>query len=317
MRKTIIYYIAAAVALLNLACDSVDEPPVETPPLVIEGWIEEGENPVVTVARAILLAEEDTLSDDYVEKWARVSIYDGENRYLLTGKIDRNYTLQFVYTSSRLRGQMGHTYRLVVETERDTVEAVTTMQPAVSIESITPQRVESSTSDEYLLNLKLKGVVAEGRYKVFTKVVDRDKVFHGSFLGTFTGADYDPEIGINVSSGVNSTYDEEEFTHYFKSGETVYVKVCSLDEPAYRFWKAYDSAVSMSGNLLFTFSKNCPTNVAGGLGYFAAYGTSFRIVRIPIRCALSPGGKNRRSLFGASFSTGQGGRGARGGCVRS
>ncbi len=269
------------VTCLLGACESSDEPPVELPPLVIEGWIEEGESPVVTVARAIMLEDADSSLTHYIEKWARVSIYDGERRYLLTGKVDRDYTLQFVYTTSRLRGQMGRTYRLVVETDRDTVEAITTMQPAASIESLTPEKIDTPDGDDYLLRLKLRNVDPESRYKIFTKVVDRDKTFHGSFLGTFTGAEYNPDRGITVSSGINSTYDKEEFTHYFKSGETVYVKLCSLDEPAYLFWKAYDSAVSLSGNLLFTFPQNCPTNILGGFGYFAAYGSSFRSIRIP------------------------------------
>jgi len=39
--------------------------------------------------------------------------------------------------------------------------------------------------------------------------------------------------------------------------------------------------VLMSGNLFFTFADNCPTNIDGGLGYWAAYGSSLSIINIP------------------------------------
>lgn len=262
------------------SCESVDEPAIEAAPLVVEGWIEDGRAPVVTVAHAIELKDGPIDSDSYVEKWCRVSVYDGEKRYLLNGKIDRDYTIKFVYTTSQLRGEAGHTYRLLVESENDTVEASATINPGVHIESLKAEKVEE-TSGSYLLRLFLSGVDPDGFYKIFTQVQGKDKIYHGSFLGTFSGRDYDAGKGLTVTNGNNSTYSQDEFTHYYLPGEKVRVKVCSLDREVYDFWKAYDSAVSMSGNLFFTFSQNCPTNITGGLGYWGAYGTSLSAVTIP------------------------------------
>lgn len=266
--------------LAFFACESVSEPEISTTPLVVEGWIEDGANPVVTVAHALELKEGKIETDNYVEKWCRVSVYDGDTRYLLNGKIDHNYTTSFIFTTSRLRGKPGHTYRLLIETETDTAEAFSTIMPSASISSLKAEKTESPDG-AYLLKLFLKNAAPAGLYKIFVRVDGKDKIYHGSFLGTFTGRDYDPEEGYTVSVAGNSTYNEDDFTHYFYPGEKVFVKVCTLDRPVYDFWKAYESAVSMSGNLFFTFAENCPANIEGGLGYWAAYGTSVSFITIP------------------------------------
>ena len=281
MKISSIYFLYILVGLLSLtSCESTDEPETDTTPLVVEGWIEDGGNPVVTVAHAIELKEGKIDTDDYVEKWCRVSVYDGDTRYLLNGHIDRNYTTAFIYTTSRLRGEAGHTYRLLVESVNDTVEAVSTIHTGASIASLRAEKADEQ-SNAYMLKAHFKNIEPDGMYKIFVRVDGRDKIYYGSFMGTFRGSDYDAENGYTVTVANNSTYDEDVFTHYFYPGEKVYVKVCTLDRPVYDFWKTYESSVSMSGNLFFTFAQNCPTNIEGGLGYWAGYGTSVSFIKIP------------------------------------
>lgn len=105
-------------------------------PLVIEGWIEDGLRPVVIVTRAVDLTRPVGSLDDYVEKWCRVSIADGDRIYYLTGKIDKAYTPSFVFTTSRLHGVAGHTYHLKVETEDTVVEAETRIPASPVIDSL-------------------------------------------------------------------------------------------------------------------------------------------------------------------------------------
>lgn len=64
-------------------------------------------------------------------------------------------------------------------------------------------------------------------------------------------------------------------------GSRISVRVCSIEPAIYDFWTAYDSNISLSQNLFFTFAGNCPGNVKGGLGYWGAYGTSKRSITIP------------------------------------
>lgn len=279
--KKVLYLIIIAAMLCTAGC--VDDGPAmpDGPmPLVVEGWIEEGMAPIVMVTRAVDLTTDTASFDGFVEKWARVSIYDGEERYMLTGRINHDYMPPFIYTTSRLRGQLGHTYRLVVETETDTVEAETTMLPSPSISRIECNPVTGSDS-LYSLVAYVDGVESGGYYKFFSRTIGLESRYYGTFLGTFSAEAYDNSKGWVITRGVHSGYDDEsDFSHYFGEGAHVSVNLSAIDRRLYDFWNAYDSNVSLSQNLLFTFAGNCPTNIVGGLGYWAAYASNRRTVKI-------------------------------------
>lgn len=285
--KTLLINIFAAFSAiwLTVACTSVDEPSVgqtEHPPLVVEGWIEEGEPPIVAVTRAVDLTSETASFDSLVQRWCRVSVFDGDTRYILTGRKDTTFMPPYVYTSTRLRGKVGHTYRLLVETDTDTVEGMATLSAAPRITALESVPVQGSDS-LFVIRAYIDGLDQNAAYKFFTRDYDRGERYFGSFSGTFTGREYNAENGWTISRGIHDTYDEaysENFSHYFASGTRVQVKLCSLDSSMYEFWRVYDSSVSLSQNLFFTFAENCRGNLVGGLGYWAAYGVSRRNITV-------------------------------------
>lgn len=280
--KPNIFSIILLSSLLAVSCTGYDEPSVpEKMPLVVEGWIEEDESPVVIVTHAVDLTDNAASFDDFVEKWGRVSVFDGDTRYVLTGRLNRDYMPSFIFTSANLKGKVGHTYRLLIETETDTVEAVSTMLPAPELQPLAAVRAAVNDS-AYFINAKINDIDPNGCYKFFIKSSLNDSRFYGAFLGTFKGHDYDPENGFNVTRGIHATYDDSADTdHFFYHGDRVTVKLCSLGADIYDFWRVYDNNVYMSENLFFTFEENCPGNIRGGIGYWAAYGCSKRSVSIP------------------------------------
>ena len=249
-------------------------------PLVVEGWIEDGAAPMVIVTHAVDLTQGTPSFDGFVEKWARVSVFDGDTQYLLTGRINNDYTPSFIFTSSRLKGKPGHTYRLLVETEERTLEATATLPDAPAIASLEAVPLPDNP-DLYSIQAYVANPEDNRYYKFFTKTNGTDPHFYGSFLGTFAGKEYSPTEGYTITRGIHGGYNSDEFSHYFTHGEQVTVKLCTLESHIYDFWKIYDSNVSLSSNLFFTFSHNCPSNIEGGLGYWAAYGSAFRTIRIP------------------------------------
>lgn len=271
---------AALLAATLFSCENSDIEPVAGPmPLVVEGWIEEGEAPVVIVTRAVDLTQPAASFDGFVEKWGRVSIFDGDKRYILTGRKNDDYMPSFIFTASRLKGKAGHTYRLLIETETDTAEAVATLLPSPSLKPLKVVPVEGPDT-LFMVRAEVDGIDSDGYYKFFARSELTESRFYASFMGTFAGCDYDPEAGYYITRGVHSSFSDEELGHYYKAGDRVTVKLCSLEPRLYDFWRVYDSNVSLSQNLFFTFAENCPGNVTGALGYWAAYGTSSRSVRI-------------------------------------
>ncbi len=277
---TIIRYTALLFITIILSSCYSDEP--ESPakmPLVIEGWIENGEAPIVMVTHAVDLTKPSASFDGFVEKWSRVSIFDGDKQYILTGRIDKNYTPDFIFTSSKLKGEVGHTYRLLVETETDTAVATILPPPALLPLTVKPA---PGCDTLYTICATIDGAADEnGYYKFFARSDKTESRFYASYLGTFTGAEYNRAGEWQISRGVHSTYSDDDFEHFYHSGDRVTVKLCALQTSVYDFWSTYDKSVGISNNLFFSFATNCPSNIRGGLGYWAAYGHTRRTVRIP------------------------------------
>ena len=79
--------------------------------------------------------------------------------------------------------------------------------------------------------------------------------------------------------GNKGSFDDEsipsEFRGYFKTGDTVVIKISSLDYQAYNFMKIKYVQDSNGGNP-FAAPANAPTNIVGGaLGVWAGYSPKF------------------------------------------
>lgn len=272
--------VTLGVGFMISGCDDAGEPFGEKLPMVVEGWIEDGEAPIVIVTHAVDLTADSASFEDIVEKWGRVSIFDGDERVVLSGSLNRDYMPSFIFTTPRLKGKPGHSYRLLIETEEETVESYAAI-PAedVSIVSLAPERVEGADS-LYQIRAKVRGIDPSGCYKFFVKSRDKETRFFGSFLGSFRGSEYDDEKGFVITKGKHSAYSGQPTERYFKPGEMVTVKLCSMEEAVFEFWKVYDSQITLSDNLFFNFTGDQPTNISGGRGYWGAYNTSLRTIYI-------------------------------------
>lgn len=274
----ILYALPFLLSLAGCAEDLVS-PDVsgEAMPLVVEGWIEEGEAPVVMVTHAIDLTMETPSFDDFVEKWGRVTIYDDGKPYILTGRLLDGYTPSLVFTSSRLKGSVGHTYRLVIETENDYAETTVVMPPAPVITSV--EKVKEPRG----YSLKVDLARTDGVVQFRTRIVGSEERFYPAFCSTMSVRDI-PEGGFKVTRGIRASYNldhSDQFSNFFAPGQTVIVKVWSVPEELLPFWTAYDQAVSLSGNIFLNIPQNCGGNIAGALGYFSASGVSATALSFP------------------------------------
>ena len=62
---------------------------------------------------------------------------------------------------------------------------------------------------------------------------------------------------------------------HFQEGDRVFVQFCTLCESAYQYWSDYDDVSSLALNPFFPVTKKIRSNITGGLGYWAGYGTSY------------------------------------------
>ena len=272
-------YVLMASALALCGCTESAEPsPGEPSPLVVEGWIEDGGKPVVIVTRAADLSKPTGPVEDLVQRWCRVTVSDGEESEVLAMHIDKDYFPPVVYTSARMKGNVGRSYTLKVETDADMVTAVTTIPPVVRIDSLSIRRVQGADG---AYNVRVFAAVDGDKspyYKVFTRVNGESR-YYSSFLGLFRAEEYDKGNGWNAARGMHDTFGGH-FSPNYLSGDTVRVKLCTLDSEAYKFWDSYEAAVSLQSNFVFLSTDGCKGNIVGGKGYWAGYGTSYA------RCVL-------------------------------
>ena len=86
--------------------------------LVVEGWIEDDGFPVVILTKTLPVSNLEIPIDslgNYVARWARVEVSDGNESVVLTGMQDLKSFSGYIYTTSELRGKPGKTYTLTVD----------------------------------------------------------------------------------------------------------------------------------------------------------------------------------------------------------
>lgn len=242
--------------------------------LVVEGWIEDNRPPVVILSKTLTLSDKyQSLTDlkDYIVTWAKVSVSDGVDTVVLTGKYDPEYFPPYVYTTGRMFGRVGATYTLMVEYEDIYATAETRILPSPVMENMRVVRSEDSDS-LYQIEITMRDESPEkDYYQVFTKTGTSSKQFFASYLGYFTDDVIIDGTFIPVFRGKSAM--DEDYTPYFKENDSVSVKIAHIDNGAYEFWSTYSKNVNMGSSMFLTAISRVPSNISGALGYWCGMGS--------------------------------------------
>ena len=108
-----------AVIMFLLSFSSCHYEPIDYSKMVVEGWIDAGKHPIVMLHTSYSLNQptDDTtqLIDVLAEHmilFGKVTIFDGEDSVILTGRVDTNYLPPYIYTTTKIIGEVGKTYSL-------------------------------------------------------------------------------------------------------------------------------------------------------------------------------------------------------------
>lgn len=276
-----------AALLLLSGCSDIILPEARRQ-LVIEGWAEVGKAPVVIVTLPVPVESEyNEISDlqDFVVRWAKVTISDGESETVLSGRIDKTHFPAYIYSKDTYRIQAGKTYRIKVEYEGMSASSSVTVPDVLPLEFL---RVESvgQTNETYRIVAGLKDdPTKEDHYKFFVRREKKDSAYMSSFLGYVSDESLVSEveeIAVHNSFSVMSS----SFNQYFGADDTVYVKFSVLDPVSWMYWSDFEELNSLSRNPMFPVSSKIRTNIDGGLGYWSGYGSSYYKVSIADSLAM-------------------------------
>ena len=250
---------------------------METAPsqLVVEGWIEHDGFPVVMVTQSVPLSTEPVLLDhleNYIVKWAKVQVSDGENTVVLTGKYDNRYFPPYIYTTGNLRGMQGKDYTLTVEYGEHTATATTHIPAPPYVERIWQ---EPCPNNDTLVTYKVRlhdNPNEKNYYQLFCSSRDAQLL---QLSATYMGCISDDLIDRSADFTVyrpSTAMGEEDHSIYFSSNDKVMIKVAQIDEASHNFWSDYSQNMLLSGNLLMSSYQNLRSNIHGGYGIWCGMG---------------------------------------------
>lgn len=264
-----------AFLLCHCAKDTVQEGH-----LVIDGWIENGRPPVVTVTSSLVVGnqnqwDKEDLAGSVVTD-AEVTLSDGTRSVVLTGIPAPDYFPPFVYTTSSLLGEPGKSYTLTVRSGGREVSSTTLLPTPVMLEDIWAEEVEEGS---YAIHCRFTPRRGE-YYGFFTRREGKELSFLPAFMSLVDGDAVSAQVDMVLTSGIDIS-SSSRHQQYFAPGETVSVRFCSIDRQVYDFWKGYEDAWLLTHNPFFPVSTDVPTNVRGGYGLWAGYSSSYYEVLIP------------------------------------
>lgn len=261
------------LAFVLYSCSDDTEIATDTP-LVIEGYIEDGKFPVVSITKGVPISLEEQnidMLEKYMVRWARVSVVNGNDTVILTGKYDKGFFPPYIYTTSWMRGKTGETYKLIVEYDGKRAEATTTIPSPPEVDRYIVERCQ-----DYNYKFQIKAVIPKGKetkyYQFFTTSSENERQFLASFLGSYCVESGEGNLELPVYRG--HSIQNRDYSPYFSMFDKVSVKCCRLDEYEFDYWKSYIEMQVFSGAGIFHVYKKLPSNITGGIGYWFGYGST-------------------------------------------
>ena len=251
--------------------------------LVVEGYIENGKYPKIYLTKSTKYFTKIDSSNfmQILANFAKVSVSDGNETEILTLMKGKKTFPLFYFEGSEIKGEIGKEYQIKIEIEGKTYESTTTITKPIDILSLTYFSKPNNPNYNFL-NLKFKDPIEEKNYyKIYTKRIGKDLDFKPCYLSTFNdfgfnGKTYDFEILSSYSPVVDSDEDR-----YFVKGDSVIVKLCTMEKKNHESWKNIEAQIAISANP-FGLSNNNPNSLISNnaLGTWCGMGTSYAIIKV-------------------------------------
>lgn len=270
--------------------------------IVIEGVIETGEVPYVTITRSIGFFDKIDLNSIEYIKNAQITITDITNstsivlkEYSVDTVVGGNTFFFNIYgpdfgdpNAMNFKGQTGHYYKINIIAENNAYEAFTQIPFSSGLDSVwvvpVPGREDSFSVVKAIYNdpdtfgncvrlqTKVNKYVKDGSpelfYTAYNSVYD-DNIVNGTRFPLTL------EIGYDRSK--TYTNQEMQTMGFVARGDTVTIKWSAIDKFVYKFWQTLSFSEGSVGNP-FASPVQIQGNIKGALGVWGGYGTNFYTV---------------------------------------
>lgn len=231
------------LALWLTACQKTANTKPFEPKFVVEGWVEDGQFPVVKLTHNLPVDAvlDSAQIEEIVIRWAKVEVQtDGESEILTLEKDDDIFPF-YIYKGTALKGKAGKKYKLIVTYADNILTAETTIPSRPLIDKVNFYKVEDSA---YQLNISfVDNANTQNFYRFYTKLDSVDlysPTNPGGFSDEhFNGKAVSFQLFRNRYSNI-SGYSGS----YFRPGDIVNVKLSAMDSIAFMYWETISRETS-------------------------------------------------------------------------
>lgn len=251
--------------------------------IVIEGWIEQGDVPQVILSRSIPIDAviDSTTIFDYFIRSAKVTVSDGEKEEVLSVKSNEDRVPPYVYSGSKMIGEVGKTYVLKVQYLNRNIEAATSIPSVVSIKSAKYVKANPADTTGFVY-LEFDDLVNEKNYyQIETRLDTVEPIFVPALYGNLNDENFSSSsVSLQVSRGIY-VFSKTKYKPYFTDGDLIYVKLRTMSKPGFDFWNSWQNEVVNGRSPIFPASTSLKSNIKGAIGIWAGYGQSTVVVKTP------------------------------------
>jgi hypothetical protein len=291
--------------LLLISCERAIDPKLETqsPKLVVDGQIEDGQPPVIVLTRSIgyFSSIDSTQLKNTFVRGAVVTVSDGiKTHQLKEYAVPVSNGTVYYYSNDPLQpgtaiiGQVGKSYSLNIQADGKIYSSSTTIPaPAKKIDSLWwKQSPRKEYPDEVVLWGRFTDPPGYGNYiRYFTRLNNRtflpdrkNNVFLPGWYSVYDdqfvdGKSYD--LQVDAGQDKNLPGDNPSNSPYVFKGDTITMKFCNIDKTTFDFWRTWEYSYSAIGNPFGTPAKIQGNVSNGALGAFSGYSVQYKTVIIP------------------------------------
>ena len=263
-------------AIIVVSC--THETPQE-PSMIVEAYIDANGYPTVLLHKSYVLDNIpdsvqtlEEIAEQQLIMWGKVTISDGENEVILTGRLDTLYLPPYTYSTLNMVGEVGKTYTLTATYKQMTATATTTIPPIATFDSI---RVFSNEGNKHILAYVSNPPTTEPAYYAMFMRYKGDKQYLLCPFGVFDNSKMHNDL---LEVMVYNPFGNDTNLEYdFDKADTAHIyqlKLARLDYESYRYWNDYVSMATTKGIFFVPIYENLHGNVSGGIGNFTGMGST-------------------------------------------
>lgn len=264
------------VLILSFLLYSCVREEVDHTKMVVEGWIDAGKHPIVMLhtSYSLSLSEPDSTTlldilEQHMVLFGKVVIFDGADSVILTGRVDTNYLPPYIYTTTKIIGEVGKTYSLHAKYKEFSAKAKTEIPKIARLDSI---RVTNLNQKMNVVGYANHLEVGEP-YILMARTTDQ-RQYKICPMGAFRASSTESIITIN--NPIDFTGEGAMLQTLFPKTDSVEIsiKFAKIGEAEFQMWDSYIAQKLTQGMFFMETYSNIISNIENGNGYWCGMGAS-------------------------------------------